>query len=236
MPLYITWQQIAVRLSLACVASFLLGVNRDEHGRPAGMRTTMLVTLAATLAMIEVNLLLPTSGKPQGSFNTLDLMRLPLGILDGIGFIGAGTILKKETTAVGVTTAATLWYATVLGLLFGGGQLALGCTATALAAGVLLLLKKLEVHLPRRKSGSVALEFTRTGATEQDIREIAEEAHCKIEHWTAQYDDGGTRLCAVQVSLSWQEADTVRDVRPAALEALRFLPGLSSFTWKRGDR
>ncbi len=96
MPLHITASQIAVRLLLASIASLLLGLNRDEHGRPAGMRTTMLVTLAATLAMLEVNILLSMDGKPSNSFISLDVMRLPLGVLSGIGFIGAGTILKKE--------------------------------------------------------------------------------------------------------------------------------------------
>jgi uncharacterized membrane protein YhiD involved in acid resistance len=56
MPLYPTWQQISLWLALACIASFIIGLNRDEHGHPAGIRTTMLVCLAATLAMLQVNL------------------------------------------------------------------------------------------------------------------------------------------------------------------------------------
>ena len=68
----------------------------------------------------------PTTGKPTDSFVTLDLMRLPLGILTGMGFIGAGAILKKGDIVLGVTTATTLWFVTVLGLCFGGGQWILG--------------------------------------------------------------------------------------------------------------
>jgi putative Mg2+ transporter-C (MgtC) family protein len=55
-----------------------------------------------------------------------DLMRLPLGILIGVGFIGGGAILRRDDIVVGVTTAATLWLVTVIGLCLGGGQLALG--------------------------------------------------------------------------------------------------------------
>ena len=82
----------------------------------------VLVCCAACLSMIQVNLLLPTAGKPPGSFNTLDLMRLPLGILSGMGFIGAGAITRKGDVVRGVTTAATLWIVTVLGLCFGSAS------------------------------------------------------------------------------------------------------------------
>jgi putative Mg2+ transporter-C (MgtC) family protein len=64
-------------------------------------------------------------------------MRLPLGILTGVGFIGGGAILRRGSLVVGVTTAATLWYVTVVGLCFGGGQMLLGWLATAV--GVLVL-------------------------------------------------------------------------------------------------
>src|SRR6201999_2916528 len=119
-------------------ASMLIGFNRDEQGHPAGIRTTMLVCLAACLAQLQANILLPTGGKTNASFAVLDLERLPLGILSGIGFIGAGVIVKKDNNIVtGVTTAATMWFVSVLGLLFGGGQLLLGCAAAVL--GIVIL-------------------------------------------------------------------------------------------------
>src|SRR5271156_4353417 len=117
-----SWQDIALRLFLTVVAGAVIGINRSEHGRPAGLRTTLLVCLAASIAMIQTNLLLAMSGKPSSSFVTLDLMRLPLGILSGMGFIGAGTILRRDNFIQGITTAATLWFVTIIGLCFGGGQ------------------------------------------------------------------------------------------------------------------
>jgi putative Mg2+ transporter-C (MgtC) family protein len=126
MPINPEWSDIAVRLLCTVLAGMLIGLNRGEHGRPAGLRTTLLVALAACLSMIQVNLLLPAAGKPATSFVVLDLMRLPLGILSGIGFIGAGAIVRRDNFVVGVTTAATLWFVTVLGLCFGGGQILLG--------------------------------------------------------------------------------------------------------------
>jgi len=67
----------------------------------------MLVGLAASVAMIQANLLLPVAGKTSASFGVMDLMRLPLGILTGVGFIGAGAILKRGDLVTGMTTAAT---------------------------------------------------------------------------------------------------------------------------------
>ena len=78
-----------------------------------------------------------TACRSPDSFAVLDLMRLPLGILSGMGFIGAGAIVRTGSLVRGLTTAATLWFVTVLGLCFGGGQLALGLAVLAL--GVLVL-------------------------------------------------------------------------------------------------
>jgi putative Mg2+ transporter-C (MgtC) family protein len=122
MPLTLTWQEIALRLALSIVAGGLIGLDRGEHGRPAGLRTTLLVCLAAAVAMVQANLLLVTIGKTADSFVTLDLMRLPLGILTGMGFIGGGAILRRDSLVLGVTTAATLWFVTVIGLCFGAAR------------------------------------------------------------------------------------------------------------------
>src|ERR1700679_3120929 len=115
MPVTLEWQQIALRLSLTVIAGLIIGFNRGEHGRPAGMRTTLLVCLAASLSMLQANLLMNSIGKTHDSFVVLDLMRLPLGILSGMGFIGAGTILRKGSLVLGVTPARPLWFVTLGG-------------------------------------------------------------------------------------------------------------------------
>ncbi|WP_259329404.1 MgtC/SapB family protein [Acetobacter pasteurianus] len=91
--------------------------------------------------------MLDATGKKSGSFVTLDLMRLPLGVLSGMGFIGGGAILRRENMVLGVTTAATLWIVTIIGLCFGGGQIFLGATGTVLGLGVLWGLNFVERKL-----------------------------------------------------------------------------------------
>src|ERR1700722_77441 len=153
MPTNLVWSEIAIRLLCTIVAGGLIGYNRGEHGRPAGLRTTMLVALAACLAMIQVNLLLPMAGRPANSFVMNDLMRLPLGILSGIGFLGAGAIVRRDNFVAGVTTAATIWFLTVLGLCFGGGQIALGAAGTALAIVILTGVKYAEDRIKQDRQG-----------------------------------------------------------------------------------
>ena len=155
MSTHLDWPEITLRLALTVVAGTLIGLDRGRHGRPVGLRTTLLVCLAAALSMIQANLLLPTAGKPADSFVTLDLMRLPLGILTGMGFIGAGAILKRGELVLGITTAATLWFVTVLGLCFGGGEWVLGGAALAIGMVVLKGLKRVEHLLPPRASRHV---------------------------------------------------------------------------------
>src|SRR4029077_2025514 len=132
MPLHIGWSDVALRLALTVIAGLLIGYD-----------------LAASPAMIQVNLLLPMAGRAPDSFVTNDLMRLPLGILTGVGFIGGGAILRRDNMVSGVTTAATLWYVTVIGLCLGGGQIALGVAATALGLAALWGLERFELRLRR---------------------------------------------------------------------------------------
>ncbi|MDB5529137.1 MAG: ATPase [Devosia sp.] len=149
MLLFPSWQDIAIRLLLTLIAGALIGFDRGSRGHAAGLRTTMLVCLAASIAMIQANILLSTGGKADDSFIRMDVMRLPLGILTGVGFIGAGTILKRENQVTGVTTASTLWIVTVIGLCFGGGQIALGIVATVLSVVTLSGLKLLDDRMTR---------------------------------------------------------------------------------------
>jgi putative Mg2+ transporter-C (MgtC) family protein len=169
MPTILTWQSITMRLALTVLCAGILGLDRDERGRPAGLRTNLLVGLAACLAMIQANWLINSTGKPEDSFVVMDIMRLPLGILSGIGFIGGGAIVKRGEMAVGVTTAATIWFVTVMGLCFGGGQLGLGLGGFAAGFLVLSGLKRIETRIPRLHSGMLRVNVSRDGPTQGEI-------------------------------------------------------------------
>jgi len=135
----------------------------------------MLVGLAASVAMIQTNILLPIDGKTPSSFAVMDLMRLPLGILTGVGFIGGGAILRYGANIRGVTTAATLWVVTVIGLCMGGGQLILGCAATVLVMTTLWLLKAVDLRLSRVHRARVTVETVLGGTTAGDVPPVLDQ-------------------------------------------------------------
>jgi putative Mg2+ transporter-C (MgtC) family protein len=159
-----TWGDIALRLLLTMVAGAVIGFNRGAKGQAVGLRTTILVGLAASVAMIQANVLLSVAGKASDSFVEMDLMRLPLGILTGVGFIGGGAILKRDDLVKGVTTASTLWVMTVNGLCLGGGQIVLGTAATLLSVLTLWALKWLDVRMAREQRARIVIDSDLSGS------------------------------------------------------------------------
>jgi putative Mg2+ transporter-C (MgtC) family protein len=180
------------------------------------LRTTLLVCLAASVSMIEVNLLLPVSGKAPDSYVMMDLMRLPLGILSGMGFIGAGVILRKDNLVLGVTTAATLWFVTVIGLCFGGGQLALGLVALALALIVLWALKPVEDSWKQERQANLTVVVGNNGPSEQNVTKTVVEAGYQISSLSVVYE-GGAALREMDYQVKWRSR--IDEVQPPAFVA-----------------
>jgi len=225
----IGWPEIFLRLGLTFLAGALIGLDRRSSDRPAGLRTTILVCLAAAVAMIQVDLLLPLSGKSSDSYVVLDLMRLPLGILSGVGFIGAGTIIHRESRAVGVTTAATLWIGTVIGLCFGGGQIGLGLVATALALLVLVLLRRVERRLSQVHHAVLTAELEPDTDAHAELRRLAATQGTRIEPVSLSWHHG-RQCCEASWVLRWRSAEGPSP--PAFLGELGRVRGVSSLRWR----
>jgi putative Mg2+ transporter-C (MgtC) family protein len=232
MPLSLRWEDIALRLALTVVAGSLIGLNRSEGGHSAGLRTTLLVCLAASVAMIQTNLLLPITGKTPESFAVLDLMRLPLGILTGMGFIGGGAILRKGEMVHGVTTAATLWLVTVIGLCLGGGQLGLGIAATALALLILWVLKGLETRIGQVRSGRLAVVMEGSGPSDEELRALLVGAGIEVTSWgVVTRRRRGEISRAVKCELKWRGRPDESRV-PAVIERLVERAGVKDLRWQ----
>jgi putative Mg2+ transporter-C (MgtC) family protein len=229
MPISIGWPEIALRLALTVASGALIGFNRGEHGQPAGLRTTILVCLAASISMIQVNLLLGIAGKASDSFAVLDLMRLPLGILSGMGFIGAGAIIRKDNLVRGLTTAATLWFVTVMGLCFGGGQIALGLVVMGLAAGVLWGLKWAELYWKQDRRASLTVMATADGPTEDEIAGDLAANNYEIVSWAVTYAEDKPQ-CQLRCEVRWRAYPP--DVRPPDfLKTISRHPGVLKLEW-----
>lgn len=227
MPLTLSWQTVVLRLLLTLLAGGILGINRGEQARPAGLRTTVLVCLAASAAMIQVNLLLVMAQERQ-SMVTLDLMRLPLGILSGIGFIGGGAIIKRGDIVHGVTTAATLWFATVMGLCFGGGQLVLGGELLVLVLFVLWALKWVEERFIEDRRATLTVRLRGGGSSEDDLRALRTRARFRIARCALDRSAAGARL--VSLDVQWRPDGEAGRV-PPVVDQIASLAGVSRLKW-----
>jgi putative Mg2+ transporter-C (MgtC) family protein len=231
MPEHVTWFDVVVRLACAFIAGAIIGYNRGEHGKIAGLRTTLLVCLAAAVAMLQMNYLLALAGRPRDSFVMNDLMRLPLGILTGVGFIGAGAILRRRNLVIGVTTAATLWYVTVIGLCFGGNQILLGWAATAVGALVLWGMKPLEGLMTTEHHAKLVLTTDESGPAELEIREQLRDGGVAVTGVSLVIEMGGRRY-----TFNVREVGKpIRDGIPRVVDELGDRRGVSAVEWRRLD-
>lgn len=212
---YPTLSDVLARIGATIAAGGLIGMNRERGGHAAGFRTTILVGLAACLAMVEGNLLLSTPISEAHSAVRLDVLRLALGTLTGVGFIGAGAIMHKGDLVTGVTTAATLWVITAIGLCFGGGQFLLGAIATATAFIVLSPMKFVRDTIRRRESAVISIRQA-LDAPMPDLKPLVKDLVVDVEFLSRRQED---RMDHPTVVLTYHLAWSARpgSERPAEL-------------------
>ncbi|MFA6708526.1 MAG: MgtC/SapB family protein [Fusobacterium sp.] len=173
--------QIFTRIFVAIIIGGMIGYERGCNNRPAGFRTHILVCLGAAIVsliqeQIRVNIIKLVIDNPSLSQNfRSDLGRLGAQVISGIGFLGAGTIMKERGTIEGLTTAASLWATGCIGLGIGWGFYTLSITSGIAVIVVLVTFKKLEVSVIDKKH-IVKLEifFTDENTYTQNILTIYE--------------------------------------------------------------
>lgn len=135
------------RLVLACVLGGAVGVEREASGKPAGLRTNILICVGAAL-ITEISVVITTldAGGSRG-----DPGRLAAQIVSGIGFIGAGTILQSRGRIIGLTSAATLWVVAAVGIAIGAHQYTVAIGTTTLIIITLFALRRVENAFLQRR-------------------------------------------------------------------------------------
>jgi len=142
--------QLLIRLLLATLLGGLIGLERELHGRPAGFRTHLMVALGAALYMGVSLHFYQVYGGLSGSLAVrVDPGRVAAQIVVGIGFLGAGAIIREKASVRGLTTAACLWVAAAIGTACGAGMLLIAVVVTAISLVSLLVLKRVEEGLSR---------------------------------------------------------------------------------------
>jgi putative Mg2+ transporter-C (MgtC) family protein len=132
-----------VRLLMAAGLALMLGLERELRGKPAGLRSHMLVSVgAAKFTLIGLHILMATAqGDPSAR---IDPSRIVQGIIGGIGFLGAGCIIQSRGNVQGITTGASIWIAGAIGVACGVGTLALASMVTVLALIIVVILGRFE--------------------------------------------------------------------------------------------
>jgi putative Mg2+ transporter-C (MgtC) family protein len=139
-----------IRLALAALLGGLVGLEREVRGRQAGFRTNLLVSLGCSLIMIvSISFARQPWPHPAGFSLTIDPARIAYGVMAGIGFLGAGVIIKHEGGIHGLTTAAGLWCVAAIGLACGLGLYLIALSASLLVLAALWVLNYVEKFLPK---------------------------------------------------------------------------------------
>jgi putative Mg2+ transporter-C (MgtC) family protein len=137
--------ELIQRLLTAALLGSILGVEREIRQKSAGLRTNVLIAIGSALfTLMSYELARDVPGADPG--------RIAAQIVTGIGFLGAGAILRTNRGVQGLTTAATVWVNAAVGVAAGGGEYHLAYIATAITVAVLLVLQPLEALIDRRKA------------------------------------------------------------------------------------
>jgi putative Mg2+ transporter-C (MgtC) family protein len=154
--------------------------------------------------MVQANMLLDVAGKAPDSFVRMDVMRFALGVLTGVGFIGGGAILRRGDLVTGVTTAATMWIMTMIGLAFGGGQYGLGGIATVLTLVTLQALKWVDLKIPRDHRAILSVSWPKSSPPDlqEMVRPLGYDARfVGMEH------DGDRDRFVFSFNIQWKQPD-----------------------------
>lgn len=214
--------EILIRLGVAALLGAFIGFEREKSGQPAGLRTHIILVVGAALAMIlSINVALQFKDQANGG----DPGRIAAQVVSGIGFLGAGAILRYGTSVKGLTTATSLWTMAVIGMTVGVGYYAVSAAATGLLFIVLFLLNKLE---QRFISQAILLMLILTAEDQPGFLRTLRQAVAihgrRIESLTVQKNVRHKRL-KLELSIQAFGRDAVQNL----MDDLSAVPGVREF-------
>ncbi len=184
--------EMVLRLLAALAAGAMIGYERSYHGRPAGFRTHALVCTASSLLMLVTVYEAYWMSAAAGRVVQIDPTRMAQGIMTGIGFLGAGVIIKEGLSVRGLTTAASIWITAAIGILAGIGFYFPLVLSTILTLGVLSLFRWIEARMPSQAYYHFDVRFARSaGMTERQIRELVESHGFSIANFSYRLEAEG---------------------------------------------
>ncbi len=212
----ITHWQVLFRLIVAAVLSGFIGFEREFHGRAAGFRTHILLCLGSTLVMLtSIHMVDAFSGKVIG-----DPGRIAAGVVTGIGFLGAGTIMRSRASVRGLTTATSLWVVSGIGLAVGSGMYFAASVTTALTLVALLVFSRMEHALIRKDWYRVLEVESQIDADNLSrVREVLARYEAEIKDFEVEKDGTGPSAAlriSIRLATSRHDDEIIREVKGIA--------------------
>jgi putative Mg2+ transporter-C (MgtC) family protein len=189
------WIDILGHLLAATVAGGLIGLERTYHGRPAGFRTHTLVCVASSLLMAVTMYQGRWFAGAAPETVRIDPTRMAQGVMTGIGFLGAGVIMREGLTVRGLTTAASIWITASIGILAGVGFYATVAVATGITLGVLTVFREMENRMPSQVFARLAIACRRSDPmSEEGIRDLLSKHGFAVFHMSYRSKEPGEQL------------------------------------------
>lgn len=209
---------ILLHLLGALFVGLSLGYERTFHGRAAGMRTYALVCVSTT-ALTVLN---AYPGMWYGGHANVTLAADPTrviqGIMTGIGFLGAGVIMKEGFTIRGLSTAASIWMTAAIGVLIGVGFYAAAIFAALLSILIMSGFRWLEYLLPQQRIAHLAISYLRSNIpSEESIRELIAAHQFKVVDWAYQLNQDG--VFEYQLVLQAEKRHQINDLAKSLAES-----------------
>ncbi len=215
---------IVFRLIFAAVLSGIVGFEREFHGRAAGFRTHILLCVGSTLIMLtSIHIFDVYSGRVP-----IDPARLAAGVVTGIGFMGAGTIMRYKASVRGLTTATSLWVVAGIGLAVGSGLYFGAFVTTLIAVVALMFFSRLEHVMIRKNWYKTIIIETKDGLEQlKKIRETLSEYGSEINDLEADRSkDGSSMILKFGLKLVTNKNNT------QLIEEIARLDGVKSVKWQ----
>ncbi len=200
--------EFVLRILLSSICGMFIGWERERRLKSAGLRTHMLVALASSLMMVIskyafMDIVYLSSVQ-------VDASRVAAGVVQAIGFLGAGVIFVRKDNIVGVTTAAGLWATVGIGLTIGSGLYVLGIACTALIILIQLIVHRGEHKSFNSNNGSVEINLTKYNLTLEEAKEKIEQFGLLLKNVTiAKNDKGDVVLTASIISVNSNSSSEV---------------------------
>ncbi len=215
---------VLLRLIMAAVLSGIVGFEREFHGRAAGFRTHILLCVGSALVML-------TSIHIFDVYNAMvpcDPARMAAGVVTGIGFLGAGTIMHSKSSVRGLTTATSLWVVAGIGLAVGSGMYFASIATTVITMITLFFFSRMEHALIRKDWYKTLIIESREGVTQiKGAREVLAEYGVRVTDFEVERsEDGASMVLEIGVKLSTSRNDD------HIVQEISRLEGVKSVKWE----